>query len=100
MGFQQERRPAFATGGGPDDFLRGSRDHHNSERNPRRQRLARQLHDAGPRPVLEALIEVAAGVELDLVLNRYARIPVEIYHALGANRLAVDEVELIDGGRL
>ena len=33
--------------------------------NPHRQRAAEHLHDLGPRPVLEALVEVEAGANLD-----------------------------------
>jgi hypothetical protein len=55
---------------------------------------------SGPRPVLEALLEVARGRDLDAVLEAYGRIPVEIYYALGAaNRLPIDELALVEGGR-
>ena len=47
-----------------------------SQCNPKRQRQAPHLHDAGPRPVLEALIAVAAGADLDDVLADFARLPV------------------------
>ena len=53
----------------------------------RRQRLVSHLHAAGPRPVLEALLEVAAGADLDRTLERFARVPVATYHALGADQL-------------
>jgi hypothetical protein len=69
-------------------------------RSARRQHLVRHLHAAGPRPVLEALIEVAAGNDLDAVLQRYARIPVRIYHAQGADRLLIHIVTVIGGGAL
>jgi hypothetical protein len=61
-----------------------------AKRNPKRQRQARHLHDAGPRPVLEALLAVASGADLDDVLADFARIPVDFYHDLGANVLPVD----------
>jgi hypothetical protein len=57
------------------------------QRSARRQRLVAHLHEAGPRPVLEALISVAAGNGLDEVLADFARLPVSIYHALGADVL-------------
>jgi hypothetical protein len=57
-----------------------------------RQRLVRHLHDAGPRPVLEALLAVANGGDLDEVLADIARLPVSIYHAMGANELPIDRV--------
>jgi hypothetical protein len=60
---------------------------HQEARNARRQHLARSLWESGPRPVLEALLEVEAGRPLELVLERYARIPAHIYRALGVNAL-------------
>jgi hypothetical protein len=56
-------------------------------RSARRQRLARHLHAAGARPILEALIAVEQGQSLDAVLADFARVPIEVYHALGADRL-------------
>ena len=56
-----------------------------TRRRARRQDLCRHLTDAGPRPVYEAIIEIAAGGNLDEVLERYGRIPVHHYHALGAS---------------
>ena len=41
---------------------------------PRRQRQAAHLHSLGPRPTLEAFLEVADGRDLDDVLGRYARL--------------------------
>ena len=52
----------------------------------KRQRQVARLHSLGPRPVLEALIEVAAGVELDTVLADYARLDLEVVVALGGDR--------------
>jgi hypothetical protein len=52
-----------------------------------RQHLARSLWESGPRPVLEALLEVEAGRPLGAVLERYARIPAHIYRALGGDAL-------------
>jgi hypothetical protein len=54
-------------------------------RSARRIRLCDHLHSAGPRPVLEALIAVESGQSLDDVLEDFARIPVGIYHAVGAS---------------
>ena len=45
-----------------------------------RQRQVVHLHAAGPRPVLEALLAVAAG-DLDAVLTDFVRVPIRIYHA-------------------
>ena len=52
----------------------------------KRQRQVARLHSLGPRPVLEALIEVAAGAELDIVLADYARLDLEVVIALGGDR--------------
>ncbi len=41
---------------------------------PRRQRAAEHLHNLGPRPVLEALVEVEAGADLDRVLADFAQL--------------------------
>ena len=41
---------------------------------PRRQRAAEHLHNLGPRPVLEALVEVETGVDLDRVLAAFAQL--------------------------
>ena len=54
--------------------------------NLKRQRQVVRLHSLGPRPVLEALIEVAAGVELDIVLADYARLDPEVVTALGGDK--------------
>ena len=69
-------------------------------RNSRRQRLVHHLHQCGPRPVLEALIAVESGQDLDLVLQDFARLKPEIYHAVGADLLSVESVTVMDGGRL
>jgi hypothetical protein len=68
-------------------------------RTARRQRLVAHLYAAGPRPVLEAMIEVATGEPLDDVLERYARIPVAAYHEIGANALPPINFFVIDGDR-
>jgi hypothetical protein len=74
-------------------------DQQSAERSARRQRLVAQLHAGGPRPVLEALLEVVASKPLTTVLERFARISPEIHRAVGAERLAVDDLFVIDGGR-
>jgi hypothetical protein len=67
-------------------------------RNPRRQYLAAYLHSCGPRPVLEALLAVAAGADVDSTLEDFARLPAEIFQALGAHAMPTDELAVIDGG--
>ena len=52
----------------------------------KRQRQVTRLHSLGPRPVLEALIEVAAGAELDTVLADYARLNLAVVTALGGDK--------------
>lgn len=52
-----------------------------------RQRGVTHLYAAGPRVVLEALLEVASGKSLDDVLRRYRKIPVSVYRAIGADIL-------------
>jgi hypothetical protein len=51
----------------------------------RAQYLCERLHAAGPRPTYEAMKEVAAGEDLDEVLERYGRIPSSFYRILGAS---------------
>ena len=70
----------------------------NTARSPRRQHLARHLHACGPRPVLEALLEVEAGRPLDAVLADFGRLPPELYRVMGADVLPIDEWALVDGG--
>jgi hypothetical protein len=66
-------------------------------RSARRQRLVAHLHAAGPRPCLEALIEVARGRDLDDVLERFARIPISTYRLVGADLLPMHRLTVIDG---
>lgn len=58
-------------------------------RNIHRQRQVSHLYQAGPRPVLEALLAVTAGQSLDDVLADFARVPINIYHAIGADELPI-----------
>jgi hypothetical protein len=71
-------------------WVRPSKQEFYQQRNNRRQRQVAHLHAAGPRPVLEAILAVAAGQSIDAVLADFARVPVIIYHAIGANELPVD----------
>jgi hypothetical protein len=71
-----------------------------SARSPRRQHLALHLYRCGPRPILEALIAVADGQNLDHVLEDFKRLAPETYHALGADTLSVESVTVIDGAGL
>ena len=49
----------------------------------RRQRQAEHLHRLGARPVLEALVEVADGRDLGLVLDAFAALDPDIVNAVG-----------------
>jgi hypothetical protein len=69
-----------------------------SKRSPRRQLLTKYLHALGPRPLLEALIEIEAGRALDGVLADFARLDPAVVSALGADVLPIDQVAIIDGG--
>ena len=70
------------------------------QRSARRQRLAEHIHQAGPRPVLEALLAVENGEPLDDVLEDFGRIPVSTYMAVGANELPINRpLGVVDGGR-
>jgi hypothetical protein len=68
-------------------------------RNARRQRLALRLHEAGPRPTLEALLDVAGGRDLDETLEDFARVSVRTYEAVGADRLPIQNILIVRGGR-
>ena len=68
-----------------------------AKRSARRQHLLRHLHAAGERPVMEACLELAEGRDFDEVLERFGRISVSVYRALGADRLPIDELIVIDG---
>ena len=52
----------------------------------KRQRQVARLHSLGPRPVLEALVEVEAGADLDRVLADYTRLDLEVVIALGGDK--------------
>ena len=67
-------------------------DNFQNKRNAKRQHQVAHIYAAGPRAVLEALLDVAAGKPLDDVLKAFGRIPVSIYHALGADELEIDRV--------
>jgi ABC-type hemin transport system substrate-binding protein len=68
-------------------------------RTSRRQYLVRHLVACGPRPVLEALIAVAGGADLDATLEDYARLSPEIFAAVDADVLPIDDLAVVDGGR-
>jgi hypothetical protein len=44
------------------------------------------------------LLAVEAGQSLDVVLEDFARLKPEIYRALGADTLPIDQVGKVDGG--
>jgi hypothetical protein len=71
-----------------------------AKRSPRRQRLAAHLHACGPRPMFEAMLALEAGEALDDVLAAYGRLPVRVYHIMGADRLDLEPpLTAVQGGR-
>jgi hypothetical protein len=68
-------------------------------RTPRRQYWVKHLIECRPRPVLEASLETKAGTPLDEVLECYAKLQPEIFEAVGADTLPINEVAVVDGGR-
>ena len=58
-------------------------------RSAARQRGVAHLCAAGPRVVLEALLEISRGKPIDDVLLRYAKMPVSVYRAMGADVLPI-----------
>jgi len=68
-------------------------------RTPRRQRLVRHLIECGERPVLAAMLAIENGQPLDEVLEGFARLAPEVYEAIGADVMPLDEVAVIEGGR-
>jgi hypothetical protein len=69
----------------------------NPKRSARRQCLVVHLHDVGPRPVLEALIAVENGQSLDHVLEDFGRVPVSVYHDVGADVLPIERLQVVKG---
>jgi hypothetical protein len=63
------------------------------------QRQAHHLHQCGPRAVLEALLEIARGTAIEAVLADYARLPSDLFCAVGADALPVQQLRTIRGGR-
>jgi hypothetical protein len=68
------------------------------KRTARRQRLVKHLHECGPRPVLEATLELESGPRLDEVLESYVRLDPAQLKASGADELPFEQVGVIDGG--
>ena len=61
-----------------------------NKRNEKRQRQVAHIYAAGPRPVFEALLDVAAGKPLDDVLEDFGRLAVSTYRMMGADELPID----------
>jgi hypothetical protein len=66
-------------------------------RSARRRHLARRLHAAGARPVLEALLDVAGGRDLDETLEDFGRLEPSLYRSVGADDFCPPTI--IKGGR-
>jgi hypothetical protein len=58
-------------------------------RSVERQQGIAHLCAAGPRVVLEALLEVASGKSIDNVLHRYRKVAVSTYRMMGADVLPI-----------
>lgn len=67
-------------------------------RNARRQRLALHLHNCGPRPCFEALLDVAGGRDLDETLEDFARLDASTYEAVGADEFP-NHFRIVKGGK-
>jgi hypothetical protein len=63
----------------------------------RLQRLAARLHALGPRSTYELLRELAAGADLFIRLEVYARLDPDVVRALGGDVLPIDYLPVIDG---
>jgi hypothetical protein len=71
----------------PEVFAIAVRRRNIDARNPQRQRLARRLHRLGERPVLESLIALEQGQDLDSVLLEFGLLHASTLRALGAEVL-------------
>jgi hypothetical protein len=71
------------------DLIKEIKSHH-TKLTHQRQRQVAHLYAAGPRPVLEALLAVAAGECLDEVLAGFASVSVCTYRMLGADELPIE----------
>ena len=65
-------------------------------RSARHQQLVAHVYAAGPRVVYEAMIELENGAKLDDVLERFARVPVSTYRALGADRFPPTPIHSVE----
>ena len=59
---------------------------HHANGNLRLQRAVERLYRLGPRPVMELLVEVAGGADLDTALATYARLDPEVVRSLDGDR--------------
>jgi hypothetical protein len=88
MSLPRKKRPAIrGTDREPEVFAIALRRRNINPRNQRRQRLARHLYRLGERPVLEALIAVEQGQDLDSVLLEFGLLHPSTFRALGADVL-------------
>jgi hypothetical protein len=63
----------------------------------RLQYLAARLHELGPRSTYELFRELAAGADLFIRLEAYARLDPDIVQALGGDVLPIDCLLAVDG---
>ena len=60
-------------------------------RSTARQRGVAHLCASGPRVVLEALLEISRGKPIDEVLQRYRKVAVSTYRAIGADVMPIHQ---------
>lgn len=69
----------------------------------RRERLVTALHRLGPRVVFELLDELdrhlGLGDDIDRRLERYARLDLDVLHAVGGDRFAPAPLRAVGGSR-
>ena len=58
-------------------------------RTKERQHWVKLLHEAGPRAVLECLLYVSYGYDLDDTLKEFARVPATTYQYISASDLPI-----------
>ena len=64
----------------------------------RLRHLAEQVHALGPAPLLHLLREIDGGADLEVALERYARLPADFIRELGGDRFP-PKLHSVAGGR-
>ena len=66
--------------------------------NLRLQRAVERLYRLGPRPIMELLIEIADGADLDTALATYARLDPDLVRALNGDRFPMAPIHEVQDG--